>query len=60
MVYAMVPIILNRIVMAKTVRGGVRQAKEWLVNICSYTNDILLKLFNRVSYCCLFEREAVI
>lgn len=60
MVYAMVPIILNRIIMAKTVRGGVRQAKEWLVYICSYVNDIPQKLCNAVSLCYLFEREVAV
>lgn len=58
--YAVIPILISKLLKTKTVRGGVRQAKEWLAYVHSYIDSIPQKLCDAVSYCYLFEREVAV
>ena len=58
--YAVIPILISKLLKTKTVRGGVRQAKEWLAYVHSYVDSIPQKLCDAVPYCYLYGREVAV
>lgn len=57
--YAVIPILISKLLKTKAVRGGVRQAKEWLAYIHSCI-DSIKRLYDAVTYCYFFEREVAV
>ena len=58
--YAVIPILISKLLKTKTIRGGVRQAKEWLAYVHSYVDSIPQKLCDAVPYCYLYGREVAV